>query len=65
MPTDISEKGLESLIVESLVSEAKYEPGQSKDYDRDYAVDLAKLVAFLRADSTPLFSQLGLEDEGA
>ena len=64
MPTDTSEKGLESLIVESLVSEAKYEPGQSKDYDRDYAVDLAKLLAFLRATQPTLLSQLGLEEEG-
>ena len=64
MPTDISEKGLESLIVESLVSEAKYEPGQPKDYDRDYAVDLAKLLAFLRATQPKILSQLGLEEEG-
>ena len=65
MPTDTSEKGLESLIVDSLVSEAKYEPGQSKDYDRDYAVDLAKLLAFLRATQPKLLPQLGLDEEGA
>ncbi|MGA2109553.1 MAG: type I restriction endonuclease subunit R [Syntrophorhabdales bacterium] len=64
VPTDISEKGLESLIVESLVSEAKYEQGRPKDYDRDYAVDLAKLLAFLRATQPKLLSQLGLEEEG-
>ena len=64
MPTDTSEKGLESLIVDSLVSEAKYEAGQPKDYDRDYAVDLAKLLAFLRATQPKLLPQLGLEEEG-
>ncbi len=64
MPTDISEKGLESLIVESLVTEAKYELGDPKDYDRDYAVDLAKLLAFLRATQPQLLPQLDLEEEG-
>ena len=50
MPTtDTSEQGLESLIVDSLVHEAGYEQGRPEDYDRDHAVDLAKLVAFLRA----------------
>ena len=64
VPTDTSEKGLESLIVDSLVSEAKYEQGQPKDYDRDYAVDLAKLLAFLRATQPKLLAQLGLDEEG-
>ena len=48
MPTtDTSEKGLESLIVESLVSNAGYLQGESSDYDRDQAVDLVQLVAFI------------------
>jgi hypothetical protein len=64
VPTVTSEKGLESLIVESLVSEAKYQQGQPKDYDRDYAVDLSRLLAFLRATQPNLLSQLGLEEEG-
>ena len=34
--TDTSEKGLETLIVESLVEEAGYQPGRSQDYDRDH-----------------------------
>ena len=45
--TGPSEKGLEALIVESLVSETGYEQGRSEDYDRDHAVDAAKLLAFL------------------
>lgn len=50
MPTtDTSEKGLETLIVESLVNEAGYVQGNSTDYDRDHAVDLAQLTAFIRA----------------
>ena len=48
MPTtDTSEKGLETLIVESLVNEAKYVQGQNSDYDRDHALDLAQLAAFI------------------
>ena len=38
--TDTCEKSVEALIVESLVNEATYRQGRSKDYDRDHAVDL-------------------------
>jgi type I restriction enzyme, R subunit len=48
-PTDTSEKGLESIIVTSLVEEAGYVQGEPRDYDREHAVDLAKLIAFLQA----------------
>lgn len=33
MPTDITEKGLESIVVISLVVKAGYVQGESKDYD--------------------------------
>ena len=49
MPTDTSEKGLEALIVKSLIEEAGYLPGLPEDYDRDHAVDLSHLLAFLKA----------------
>jgi type I restriction enzyme R subunit len=58
--TDTSEKGLESLIVESLVSEAGYVHGRSEDYDRDHAVDLAKLLGFLQATQPRAAETLGL-----
>ena len=65
MPTtDTSEKGLEALIVESLVSVAGYQQGRSEDYDRDHAVDLAKLLAFLRATQPKSFEALGLAEDG-
>ena len=65
MPTtDTSEKGLEALIVESLVHEAGYQPGQSDDYDRDHAVDLAKLSAFLDATQAKAARTLELAQEG-
>lgn len=45
--TDTSEKGLEALIVESLISEAGYVLGSNDDYSREHVVDLAKLREFL------------------
>lgn len=62
--TDTSEKGLESLICESLVCEARYEAGRPVDYDRDHAVDFAKLLAFLRATQPESLVALGIEVEG-
>ena len=57
--TDTSEKGLESLICESLICDALYEAGRPEDYDRDHAVDLAKLLAFLRATQPEALAALG------
>ena len=51
MTTDTSEKGLEALIVGDL-TEAGWILGDPKDYDREHAVDLAQLRAFL-ADTQP------------
>ncbi len=65
MPTtDTSEKGLEALIVESLVNEAAYEQGRSEDYDRDHAVDLAKLVTFIEATQKKPVEALELSLDG-
>ena len=62
--TDTSEKGLESLIVESLICDAGYQPGRPEDYDRDHAVDLAKLLAFLRSTQSEALAALDIETEG-
>jgi len=61
--TDTSEKGLEALIVESLVSRAGYVQGRSEDYDRDHAVDLAQLEAFVRATQPEKAETLGLGED--
>ena len=61
--TDTSEKGLEALIVESLVSCADYVQGSSEDYDRDHAVDLAQLQAFIRATQPDKAEALGLGED--
>jgi type I restriction enzyme R subunit len=64
MPTDTTEQGLESLIVESLISQAGYEPGGPTDYDRDHAVDFTKLSAFLERTQPKAAEQLSLGTDG-
>jgi type I restriction enzyme R subunit len=63
-PTDTSEKGLESIIVASLVEDAGYVQGDPQDYDREHAVDLAKLLQFLAATQPDTYEALGIEAEG-
>jgi len=64
MPTDTSEKGLESLIVASLIEDAEFVAGDPKDYDREHAVDPAKLMAFLKATQPEVVERLGIGDDG-
>ena len=64
MATDTSERGLESLIVRSLIDESGYAAGDPRDYDREYCVDLAQLRAFLRATQPEAAESLGLEQDG-
>ncbi len=63
-PTDTSEKGLESIIVTSLVEDAGYVQGDPQDYDREHAVDLAKLLQFLAATQPDTYEALGIDEEG-
>lgn len=63
-PTDTSEKGLETLIFNSLIHEAGYEPGSNEDYDVDHAVDLAKLFAFLEKTQPREVEKLGIGTPG-
>lgn len=62
--TDTSEKGLETLIVRSLIDEAGYVAGDPKDFDRDHAVDTAKLFAFLNATQPKAVEALGIGEDG-
>ena len=59
MTTDTTEKGLESLIVASLVGSG-WRTGDPKDYDREFAVDLHQLAAFLAATQPEAAEALGL-----
>lgn len=63
MLTDTSEAGLESLIVQSLIEEAGYVTGDPKEYDREHAVDLAKLTAFLEATQPEIAEHLDLDED--
>jgi type I restriction enzyme R subunit len=63
-PTDTSEKGLESIIVASLVEDSGYVQGDPKDYDREHVVDLAKLLQFLSATQPDTLENLGIGQEG-
>ena len=63
-PTDTTEKGLESLIVASLVEDAGYIQGDPKDYDREHAVDLAKLLQFLSDTQPETLKTLDLDQDG-
>ena len=64
MATDASERGLETLIVRSLIDEADYASGDPQDYDREYTVDLAQLLVFLIETQPEAFEGLRLEDDG-
>lgn len=84
MPTDTSEKGLETLIFRAMTGrsglcrKASEEPaelaapsentgwiaGDPGDFDREHAVDLAKLLAFLNATQPDVVESLGVGVEG-
>jgi type I restriction enzyme R subunit len=64
MKTDTTGRGLESHIVHSLVNEAGYVQGDPQDFDREHAVDLAKLLQFLAATQPNTYEALGIKEEG-
>ena len=61
MPTDTSERGLESLIEADLL-ERGWSQSHPQDYNREYAVDLVQLSAFLDATQPDALAQLDLDD---
>ena len=63
-PSDTSEKGLEAIIVASLVEGGGYVQGRSQDFDRGHAVDLAKLLEFLAATQPDTCDALGIGADG-
>jgi type I restriction enzyme R subunit len=60
MPTDIKEKGLETLIVQWLTAQNGFEEGANEDYNREYAIDEARLFRFLEATQPKSMEQLGV-----
>ena len=67
MPTNISEKQLETILVDYLREVHQYEQGVSEDYSKDYALDTARVKRFLMAtqkkkvDNTACFASEVLE----
>jgi type I restriction enzyme R subunit len=59
MTTDTSEKGLESLIIADMTT-AGWIAGNPSQYDREYAMDLAQLGAFLNATQPDVIDALDL-----
>ena len=69
MTTDTTEKGLEDLIVSAMTGQPdcgdmKWIGGDSKDYDREYAVDLVQIRTFLKATQPEQANGLDLDSDG-
>jgi type I restriction enzyme, R subunit len=64
MPTDTSERGLETLIVADMLK-AGWNAGKSQDYEREFCVDLVQLSEFIRETQPKLTSPLHLEQKNA
>ena len=62
MPTDISEKALETLLVNTLCGEHGYEQGVSDDYNKDFGFDTERVKRFIlttqkeKAENTACFA---------
>ena len=52
MPTNTRESGLETLIVDWLVTRNGFEQGANEDYNKDFAIDETRLFRFLE-DTQP------------
>lgn len=58
--TNTKESGLEALIVKWLVEQNGYEQGTNADYNRDYAIDEARLFRFLKDTQPDALDKLGV-----
>jgi type I restriction enzyme, R subunit len=63
--TDISEAGLEATIVAQMTApDVGWIEGDSADYDREFAIDLAQLGAFLEATQPEIAEVAEIRDDG-
>lgn len=58
--TNIKENGLETLIVNWLVTHNGYEEGTNADYNKEYAIDETRLFRFLKTTQPEQFDLLGI-----
>ncbi len=61
--TNVKEEGLESLIVAAMTGFG-WLAGTNNDYDREYAVDLKQLTAFLEATQENVAAEMQLYTDG-
>ena len=61
--TNVKEEGLESLIVSAMTAFG-WIAGASTDFEREYAVDLKQLTAFLEATQERVAAELELRTDG-
>ena len=64
MPTNTKESGLETLIIDHLVTQNGYEQGWGADYNREYAVDEPRLFRFLETTQPEQIAKLGIAGSG-
>ncbi|MGI8711372.1 MAG: type I restriction endonuclease subunit R [Acidimicrobiales bacterium] len=64
MTPDTSEKGLETIIERSLLTDGGYLPGKNADYDKTYCLDTVHLRAFLEDTQPDTAAKLGLTNGG-
>ena len=62
--SDTTEHGLETLIVGWLVDHGGYHHGNPEDYDREHALDLAQLLAFLSETQPRVVERFHLTEAG-
>jgi len=62
MTTNTRENGFETLIVDWLTNQNKYEQGKNDDYNKDYAVDEVRLFRFLMDTQADKMAQLHIMD---
>ena len=60
---DTSEKGLEKIIVDSLINDNGYIAGDSNDYDKANAVDLTKFIQFIQSTQPKVYEFFRLGED--
>lgn len=58
MPSNTKENGFETLIVNWIVDENKFEQGSNADFNQDYAIDEVRLFRFLNETQADTMKEL-------
>lgn len=60
MPTNTTEQGFETLIINHLVNANSFEEGKNSDYNKDFAIDESRLIRFLEETQPNAIKELGI-----